>query len=153
MSLKVDQTAPDFKLHNQNNDIIELSKLKKDIILFFYPKDNTPGCTIEAKDFSSSVTKLNKLGYLVFGISKDSTKKHQNFIESQKLLIDLLSDEGSNTCEDYGVWKEKNMYGKKYFGIERSTFIIDKKRKIIKIWNKVKVKDHVNEIIAFLEEN
>ena len=90
---------------------------------------------------------------MVFGISKDSTKKHQNFIENQNLLIDLLSDEGSKTCEDYGVWKEKNMYGKKYFGIERTTFIIDKKRKIIKIWNKVKVKDHVNEIIAFLEEN
>ena len=151
MSLKVNDKAPNFKLLNHNDEFVELNKIKKKIILFFYPKDNTPGCTREAIEFSQNLDKINKLGYLVFGISKDSTKKHRNFIEKHNLLVDLLSDYESDTCEKYKVWVEKSMYGKKYYGIERTTFLIDKNNKILHVWNKVKVAKHLEEILSFLK--
>ncbi len=153
MSIKVNKKAPNFKLLNQNNEKIELNKFKSNIILFFYPKDNTPGCTKEAISFSKYKNKINSLSYHIFGISKDSVKKHLGFIEKQNLTIDLLSDENQNTCEDYGVWVEKSMYGRKYFGIERTTFLIDKKRIVTKVWNKVKVTNHVEDVIKYIEEN
>ena len=152
MSIKVNKKAPNFILFDQNNEKIELNNLKSNLILFFYPKDNTPGCTKEAISFSRYKTKINSLDYHIFGISKDSIKKHQGFIEKQDLTIDLLSDENEKTCEDYGVWVEKNMYGRKYFGIERTTFLINKKKIITKIWNKVKVTNHVEEVIKYIEE-
>ncbi len=151
MSLKVNDIAPNFKLLNHNDELVELNKIKKNVVLFFYPKDNTPGCTKEAIEFSQNLDKINKLGYLVFGISKDSTKKHRNFIEKHNLLIDLLSDYEDDTCEKYKVWVEKSMYGKKYFGIERTTFLIDKNNKILHVWNKVKVANHLEEILSFLK--
>ncbi len=153
MSIKVNKKAPNFILFDQNNKKIELNNLKSNLILFFYPKDNTPGCTKEAISFSKYKKKLNSLDYHIFGISKDSIKKHQGFIVKQDLTIDLLSDENENTCENYGVWVEKNMYGRKYFGIERTTLLINKKKIITKIWNKVKVTNHVEEVIKYIEEN
>ena len=153
MSIKVNKKAPNFLLFDQNNKKIELNDLKFNLILFFYPKDNTPGCTKEAISFSKYKKKINALDYHIFGISKDSIKKHQGFIEKQNLNIDLLSDENEKTCEDYGVWVEKNMYGRKYFGIERTTFLINKKKIITKVWNKVKVTNHVEEVIQYIEES
>ena len=153
MSIKVNKKAPNFLLLDQNNKEIELYKLKFNLILFFYPKDNTPGCTKEAISFSKYKNKINSLNYHIFGISKDSIKKHQGFIEKQNLTVDLLSDENKKTCEEYGVWVEKSMYGRKYFGIERTTFLINKDSIITKIWNKVKVPNHVEEVIEFIEEN
>ena len=153
MSIKVNKKAPNFLLLDQNNNKIDLYKLKSNLVLFFYPKDNTPGCTKEAISFSKYKNKINSLGYHIYGISKDSVKKHQNFIEKQSLTIDLLSDENQDTCEKYGVWVEKSMYGRKYFGIERTTLLINKEYLITKIWNKVKVSNHVEEVIEFIEKN
>ena len=153
MSIKVNKKAPNFLLFDQNDNKIELYKLKSNLILFFYPKDNTPGCTKEAISFSKYKNKINSLGYHIYGISKDSIKKHQNFISKQNLSVDLLSDENQKTCEEYGVWVEKSMYGRKYFGIERTTLLINKKSFITKIWNKVKVNNHVEEVIEFIETN
>ena len=153
MSIKVNKKAPNFILLDQNNKKIQLNNLKLNLILFFYPKDNTPGCTKEAISFSKYKKKINALDYHIYGISKDSVKKHQGFIEKQDLTIDLLSDENEKTCEDYGVWVEKNMYGRKYFGIERTTFLINKEKIIIKVWNKVKVTNHVEEVVKYINEN
>ena len=153
MSIKVNKKAPNFVLLDQNNKKIELHKLKSNLILFFYPKDNTPGCTKEAVSFSKYKKKINSLNYHIFGISKDSITKHQGFIEKQNLTIDLLSDENKKTCEEYGVWVEKSMYGRKYFGIERTTILINSDSIITKIWNKVKVNNHVEEVIEFIEKN
>ena len=153
MTINVNQKAPNFILLDQNSNEIDLKNLKKKIILFFYPKDNTPGCTKEAIGFSNYKKKINNLGYEIYGISKDSIKKHNNFIDKQKLKIDLLTDENQKTCEDYGVWVQKSMYGRKYFGIERTTFVINEKRIITKIWNKVKVNNHVEEVFDYLKDN
>ena len=153
MTLKIHSKAPNFKLPNQDGETVELSKIKKNVILFFYPKDNTPGCTKEAVSFSELLPKFNKLDCLVFGVSKDSITKHNNFIKKQNLLVDLLSDEGKTVCESYGVWAEKSMYGKKYMGIQRTTFLINNKKKIINIWPKVKVANHVEEVLEFAKSN
>ena len=153
MLVNVKQKAPDFSLLNQNNEIVDLKDLNTKLILFFYPKDNTPGCTKEAISFSKNKKKISNLGYHIYGISKDSIKKHQNFIEKQSLTVELLSDENKKTCEEYGVWVEKSMYGRKYFGIERTTFLINEKQIITKIWRKVKVTNHVEEVISFIENN
>ncbi|MAJ24176.1 MAG: thioredoxin-dependent thiol peroxidase [Rickettsiales bacterium] len=153
MSINVNKKAPNFILSNQNSETVELKNLKTNLILFFYPKDNTPGCTKEAIGFSEYKNKFNALNYHIYGISKDSVKKHQGFISKQNLSVDLLSDESKNTCEEYGVWVEKSMYGRKYFGIERTTFLINKKQIITKVWNKVKVAGHVEEVLAYIENS
>ena len=153
MSIKVNKKAPNFLLFDQNNNKIQLYELKSNLILFFYPKDNTPGCTKEAISFSKYKKKLNDLDYHIYGISKDSIKKHIGFIDKQNLTIDLLSDENNKTCEDYGVWVEKSMYGKKYFGIQRTTFLINKSQIISKVWNKVKVENHVEEVFDYIKNN
>ena len=153
MSLNVNKKAPNFILLDQNKEKVELKDLNTKLILFFYPKDNTPGCTKEAISFSQHKKVLNELGYHIYGISKDSVQKHTNFIKKQNLTVDLLSDENENTCESYGVWVEKSMYGKKYLGIERTTFLIDEKQTIINIWKKVKVANHVEDIIEFIKNN
>ncbi|MDC3024026.1 thioredoxin-dependent thiol peroxidase [Alphaproteobacteria bacterium] len=153
MKLKVNSKAPNFKLPNQEAEIVELYKLKKNIILFFYPKDSTPGCTKEAISFSNFLAEFNKLNCLVFGISKDSIKKHQNFIQKSNLLVNLLSDEDQKVCESYGVWVEKSMYGRKYMGIERTTILINNKNKILNIWPKVKVPGHVEEVLEYTKNN
>ena len=153
MNIKIHSKAPNFKLPNQDNELVELNKINQNVILFFYPKDNTPGCTVEAISFSKLLNKFKKLNFQVFGISKDSIKKHQNFIKKQNLSVDLLSDEQNNVCEDYGVWVEKSMYGRKYMGIERTTFFINTEKIVVNIWPKVKVPNHVEEVLEYVESN
>ena len=120
-------------------------------MLFFYPRDNTSGCTKEAKDFTENLDLFDKAKVNIFGISKDSIESHEKFIKKQNLAISLLSDKNGTVCEDFGVWKEKSMYGKTYMGIERSTFIIDGNGLVIKEWRKVKVPGHVNEVLQVIE--
>tara|TARA_Y100000385_G_scaffold53706_1_gene51156 strand:- start:1743 stop:2204 length:462 start_codon:yes stop_codon:yes gene_type:complete len=140
--------APIVILPNEIGKIINLKNFRPNsIVLFFYPRDNTSGCTKEAKDFSENLKLFDGINVNVFGISKDSVESHEKFINKQNLAITLLSDKNGNVCEDFGVWKEKSMYGKTYMGIERSTFIIDGNGLIVKEWRKVKVAGHVNEIL------
>ena len=144
--------APSVILPNETGKIIDLKDLRPSpIILFFYPRDNTSGCTREANDFTESLEHFNNAKVSVFGISKDSVESHDKFIKKQNLAISLLSDKDGNVCEDFGVWKEKSMYGKTYMGIERSTFIIDGKGLIAKEWRKVKVAGHVSEVLEVIQ--
>ena len=150
---KIGNKLPAISLSLSNEKTIKTKDLLgKKHILYFYPKDNTPGCTTEAKDFSAKIEEFNKLKTKVIGISKDSIKTHKNFIKKQDLKILLASDEEGKTLEKFGVWVEKNMYGRKYMGIQRSTFLIDEKLKIIFVWEKVKVKGHVDEVLEKIKE-
>ena len=143
--------APTVILPNENGEIIDLKKFRPNIIvIFFYPRDNSSSCTKEAKDFSENLNFFNGANVAVFGISKDSVESHQKFIKKQNLGISLLSDAEGNVCEDFGVWKEKSMYGKTYMGIERSTFIIDKSGIVVKEWRKIKVAGHVDEVMEVI---
>ena len=145
--------AIDFTLPANNGENVKLSDfLGKRVVLYFYPKDNTPGCTQEACNFRDNCERLTAKNVVVLGVSKDSIKKHEGFVAKQKLPFLLLSDENSDVCEKYGVWNEKINFGKKYFGIIRSTFLIDEKGEIIKEWRKVKVEGHVDEIIEELDK-
>ena len=145
-------TAPSVILPNETGQIIDLKNYRPNpIVLFFYPRDNTSGCTKEAKDFTENLDLFDKAKVNIFGISKDSIESHEKFIKKQNLAISLLSDKNGTVCEDFGVWKEKSMYGKTYMGIERSTFIIDGNRLVIKEWRKVKVPGHVNEVLQVIE--
>ncbi len=145
--LKVGDKAPSFSLPNQDSVEISLRDLEgKWIVLYFYPKDNTSGCTTEACDFTVALPEFEDLNAVVLGVSPDSAKSHQNFISKQKLGITLLSDESKETLEAYGVWQLKKMCGKEYMGVVRSTFLIDPSGKIAKIWSNVKVKEHANEV-------
>jgi len=119
----------------------------KHMVIYFYPKDDTPGCTIEAKDFKEHIKEFEALNTVVIGVSKDSVKSHANFRKKFCLPFPLASDESGKMCEDYGVWVEKSMYGKTYMGIERATFLIDKTGIIRNIWRKVKVDGHVKEVL------
>ena len=140
--------APDFKLPRDGGDTVSLKDFKgKKVVLYFYPKDDTPGCTTEAKDFTAEAKAFEKAGTVVIGVSKDSVKRHDNFKAKYDLSVILASDEDGKVLEDYGVWVEKMNYGRKYMGIERSTFLIDDKCKIRKIWRKVKVKGHAAAVL------
>ena len=140
--------AYNFTLPADNGEMITLSDYKgKKVVLYFYPKDSTPGCTQQACDFRDNFERLTTKDVIVLGVSRDSITKHQNFKKKNELPFLLLSDEKSDVCEKYGVWKEKMNYGKKYFGIERSTFLIDEKGEVVKEWRKVKVKGHIDEIL------
>ncbi|MGH1402990.1 MAG: thioredoxin-dependent thiol peroxidase [Alphaproteobacteria bacterium] len=151
--LNIGDIAPDFTLPTDGEGEITLSDLKgKNVILYFYPKDSTPGCTTESCDFRDALDDFTTLEAHIIGLSKCSVTKHDKFKTKHEFNFPLASDEHGNTCEDYGVWKEKNMYGKKFMGIERSTFLIDKDGKIAKIWRKVKVKGHVAEVKSTLEQ-
>lgn len=146
--LEVSNPAPRFTLPRDGGSEVSLDDLKgKAVVLFFYPRDDTPGCTKESIGFSQHLQAFADAGTLVFGISKDPIPKHEKFIAKHDLTTPLLSDAESNTCEAYDVWKEKNMYGKKHWGIERSTFLIDAEGNIAKIWRKVKVDGHVEEVL------
>lgn len=150
--LTIGNLAPDFTLMGSDNKEHKLSDFRgKKVILYFYPKDNTPGCTTEACDFRDNITTISNKNAIVIGISKDSLKAHDKFITKFELPFLLLSDEEKVVCELYDVIKEKNMYGKKVLGIERSTFIIDEEGILVKEYRKVKVKEHVNQIISELE--
>jgi len=145
--------APDVILPNETGDIIDIKDFRPNmVILFFYPRDNTSGCTREAKDFTENTELFNNLNINVFGISKDSITSHEKFIKKQNLTIPLLSDEAGSVCEDFGVWKEKSMYGKIYMGIERSTFIIDGSGSVTHEWRKVKVANHVAEVLETVKK-
>jgi peroxiredoxin Q/BCP len=151
--LKINDTIPTFVLPLSDDTLLNSKELKKKLyIIYFYPKDNTPGCTNEAKDFSSFVEKFKKLDVDVIGVSKDSIKKHLNFIEKQSLKIKLASDETGEVIESFGVWVEKKMYGRSYMGIERSTFIVSRNGKILEVFRKVKVKNHAQLVLERVQE-
>jgi len=144
-----DAPAPDFTLPRDGGGEVTLSGLRGGAVaLYFYPKDDTSGCTREALEFTDALGDFEKAGAVVLGVSKDSVRKHDKFRDKHKLGVALLSDEASDVCERYGVWAEKSMYGKKYMGVERSTFLIDREGIIRKIWRKVSVPDHVAEVLA-----
>jgi len=151
--LKIGDAAPDFTLPTDGNGEISLSKLKgQKVVIYFYPKDDTPGCTTESCGFRDHKQDFEKLNAQIIGISKCSVAKHDKFKAKYDLNFPLASDENSDVCERYGVWKEKNMYGKKYMGIERSTFLIDENGQIAQVWRKVKVKSHVEDVASAIEE-
>lgn len=145
---EINKLAPDFSLLGSDNVLHKLSDYRgKKVILYFYPKDNTPGCTTEACDFKNNYTEIVNKNAIVIGISKDSINSHNKFIEKFNLPFLLLSDEEKVVCSLYDVIKEKNMYGKKVLGIERSTFIINEDGVLIKEFRKVKVKNHIEEVL------
>jgi peroxiredoxin Q/BCP len=143
--------APSIKLPDENGKAVSLSDFKgKKVVLYFYPKDATPGCTTEACDFRDNLNRLGKAGAVVLGISADSAESHKKFKAKQGLNFPLLSDPDRRVIEAYGVWREKSLYGRKFMGIVRSTFIIDETGRIAKIFPKVKVAGHVDEVLAAL---
>lgn len=150
--MEIGSLAPDFSLAGSDGKTHKLSDYRgKKVILYFYPKDNTPGCTTEACDFRDNITTINDLNAVVLGISKDNLNSHNKFIEKFNLPFVLLSDEDKVVCELYDVIKEKNMYGRKTLGIERSTFIIDDNGNLMKEFRKVKVKGHIEEVLEALK--
>lgn len=141
--------APDFKLADENGKMLTLSKLKgAPVVLYFYPKDDTSGCTAQAKDFSCLADNFKAAGAHLIGVSPDSAAAHVKFIAKHGLAVRLLADEDKAAAGAYGVWVEKSMYGKKYMGVERSTFLIDKAGRIAQSWRKVKVPGHADEVLA-----
>lgn len=145
--------APNFKLKNQNGEIISLDSFKnKNIILYFYPKDDTSGCTKEACNFRDEFPKFSKTDAVILGVSPDSVESHKKFTLKYKLPFDLLSDEKREVLEKYGVWQEKSMYGRKYMGVVRTTYLINKKGTIKKIFQKVKVDGHNQEVMEVLKD-
>lgn len=149
MSLDIGQKAPDFTLQTNGGSEVSLSDFAgKKVIVYFYPKDATPGCTKQACGFRDHKPQFDSKGVTIIGISKDSVKNHDKFVDKENLNFILASDEDGSACENYGVWVEKSMYGKKYMGIERSTFLIDEAGNIEKVWRKVKVPGHVEEVLA-----
>jgi peroxiredoxin Q/BCP len=152
MSLEAGDKAPDFTLPADGGGKIALKELKgKPVVLYFYPKDDTPGCTAEACAFRDQLPDFAKVKAQVIGISRDSVASHDKFKKKFKLPFPLASDEDGKVCEAYGVWMEKSMYGKKYMGIERSTFLIDGKGVVRNVWRKVKVDGHADAVLAAAE--
>lgn len=149
----VNDLAPDFTLPCDDRGNVSLKDFKgKNIVLYFYPKDDTPGCTQESKDFRDKNPDFTKLNTIVLGISRDNIEKHKKFKKKYELPFSLISDEDAIAVNEYGVWVEKSMYGKKYMGIERATYLIGKDGKIKKIWRKVSVPGHVDEVLAAVKE-
>ena len=150
--IKENAKAPDFTLPSTNGGRQKLKDLLgKYVVIYFYPKDDTPGCTIETNDFNKLLPKFEKLNCEIFGISKDTIKSHDKFREKFKIKFDLLSDEQIKVLKKYKVWGKKKFMGKEFMGIIRSTFLIDKKGKVIKVWDNVKVKDHAKEVLETLK--
>ena len=151
--IKENSKAPNFNLPSSANNNFEINKsLKQYLVIYFYPRDNTPGCTNEAKDFSKLYKEFKKLSCEIVGISKDNIESHKKFISKFKISFQLLSDEKMIALKKYGAWGEKSMYGRKFMGIKRTTVLINPKGKIIKIWNNVKVKDHAAEVLNAVKE-
>jgi peroxiredoxin Q/BCP len=142
-------TAPDFTLPRDGGSTVTLSAFRPGkVVLYFYPKDDTPGCTLEAQDFTARAAGFAAAGTTVIGVSKDSVKAHDKFCKKHGLSVILASDEAGRTCEDYGVWLEKSMYGKTYMGIERTTVLVDGTGRVARVWPKVSVKGHADEVLA-----
>ena len=151
--LEIGDQVPDFCLPNQDEEEICLRDIRgRWIVLYFYPKDNTPGCTTEACDFTAALPDFEGLDAIILGVSPDSPKKHRNFIEKKDLKITLLADEEKELCKTFGVWQLKKNYGREYMGVVRSTFLIDPEGKLAAKWEKVRVKGHVDTVKAKLEE-
>lgn len=151
--IDVGDTLPGAELTSPDGSTVKLSDYQgKKLVLFFYPRASTPGCTTESKDFSALLPEFQKAGAAVLGMSADSPKKQQNFINKQELTVDIASDESTEFLEEIGVWAEKKMYGKTFMGIIRSTFLIGADGKVIKAWPKVKVKGHAEEVLAAVQE-
>ena len=147
--LEVGAKAPEFSLPRDGGDTVSLSDYAgKPVVLFFYPKASTPGCTNEARDFTRLLPDFEAAGAVVLGASKDTVKRQENFSAKQELEVPLLSDAEGTLCEDYGVWAEKKMYGKSFMGIVRTTYLIDADGKIAKVWPQVKVPGHADEVLA-----
>jgi peroxiredoxin Q/BCP len=148
ITLEVGDKAPDFQAKDQNGNAISLSDFKgKKLILYFYPKDNTPGCTAEACNLNDNYSELTQKGFEVVGVSPDSIESHQKFIAKYNLSFHLIADTEKEVINKYGVWGEKNMYGKKSMGLLRTTFVIDEEGEILQIFKRVQTKDHTNQIL------
>ena len=148
MSVEEGDKAPDFTVATDGGGTVSLKDFKgRKVVLYFYPKDSTPGCTTEACAFREALPDFSKIEAEIIGVSRDSVKRHDNFKAKYELPFTLASDEDGTLCEAYGVWVEKMNYGRKYMGIERSTFLIDEKGKIAKIWRKVCVNKHVEKVL------
>ncbi|MEW4286451.1 thioredoxin-dependent thiol peroxidase [Priestia koreensis] len=154
MTLDVGKKAPDFELPSIEGQTVSLSQfVGKNVVLYFYPKDMTPGCTTEACDFRDQHEQFQDLNTVILGVSPDPVSKHETFIKKHGLPFQLLADEDHQVAEQYDVWKLKKNFGKEYMGIERSTFIIDKQGILVKEWRKVRVKDHVEDALRYIKEN
>ena len=152
MSIKVGDSIPNMTVATTQNETLKLGNLKgKNLVLFFYPKDNTPGCTTEGQNFRDAYPQFTKLKTEILGVSRESIKSHQNFINKHDFPFDLISDPDEELCNAFGVIKEKNMYGRKYMGIERSTFIFDVSGKLKYEIRKVRVKNHVGEVLELIK--
>ena len=152
--LEIGKKAPDFSLPDHNGVKHKLSDYRgKPVVIYFYPKDDTPGCTKEACSFRDSFVEYKKAGIVVLGISVDNEKSHAKFIDKYNLPFILLSDTDKKVVEKYGVWVEKNMYGKKYWGTARKTFVLDKEGKLLRVFNKVKPDNHASEVLQVLSES
>ena len=150
--IKEKNLAPVFKLPSTNKKGFSLKdSLGNFVVLYFYPKDDTPGCTIETNDFNKLLSKFKKLDCEIYGISKDSLKSHDKFKDKYKIKFDLLADEEKEVLKKYKVWGKKKFMGREFMGIIRTTYLIDKKGKILKVWNNVKVKDHAKEVLETLQ--
>jgi peroxiredoxin Q/BCP len=153
VKLKIGESAPQFSLPDTNEKDVSLKDFKgKWVVLYFYPKDNTSGCTTEALDFTARIKDFKNLNAVVLGISPDSCKSHQNFTQKHDLKVNLLSDTEKKVLKGYGVWQKKSMYGREYMGVVRTTYLIDPKGKIAEIWPKVKVKGHAEEVQNRIKE-
>ena len=151
--LKINSQAPNFKLLSTSKEIYSLKdSLGKYVVIYFYPKDDTPGCTIETNDFNKLLSKFEKLECEIYGISKDNIKSHDKFRDKYKIKFNLLADEEIKVLKKYKVWGKKKFMGREFMGINRTTLLIDKKGKIIKIWENVKVKDHAKEVLETLKK-
>ena len=149
MTIEIGDIAPDFNLPDESGKLVSLTSFRgKQVVLYFYPKDDTSGCTIEAKDFSCLVDDFSKANTAIIGMSPDSAKSHAKFSAKHDLALTLIADEEKIALQAYDVWKEKSMYGRKYMGVERSTFLIDANGKIKNIWRNVKVPAHAETVLA-----
>ena len=150
--MKLNNKAPNFNLPSTSNKKYSLkNSIGKYVVLYFYPKDDTPGCTIETNEFNKLLSKFKKLECEVFGISKDSLKSHDKFKDKYKIKFDLLADEELKVLKKYRVWKKKKFMGKEFMGVVRTTYLLNKKGQILKIWNNVKAKDHAKEVLETLK--
>lgn len=146
---KIGESFPDFSMISDEGKNVDLASIQgTPVVIYFYPKDNTPGCTTESKEFSELYDEFKKINCRIFGVSKDTMKKHQNFKSKFNFPFNLLVDENAEFCQKLGIYKEKSMFGKKYMGIERTTFLLDEKGKIVEIWPKVSVTNHAKEVLG-----
>ncbi|MEH7376203.1 MULTISPECIES: thioredoxin-dependent thiol peroxidase [Bacillaceae] len=153
MTVEIGMKVPNFELEANNGETVNLSKFRgTNVVIYFYPKDMTPGCTTEACDFRDQIQQFTEVNAVILGVSPDPVDRHQKFVEKYGLPFLLLADTEHLLAEAFGVWKLKKNFGKEYMGIERSTFIIDKEGKLVKEWRKVKVKGHVEEALSYIRE-